>query len=470
VAELGDDGCRLLGDIIPRGGYRDITLQDANGISVSILISSHTVTIDGSIVSWVFFSSDERSAFFNAVKSDFVDTPKTSTRRIIKRVAPVVTMTGHGHQSSVSLPPSSPRDASHEQPDATSDMGSSVSSPRDDKGRVDVRAAIRQLSKRVHVHDLAQKQDHVRVMNMKTIRILIQEAVHDAMHHVTASLSESEKERLLKEAEDGFQERMKAFEAQKLSAETRAAQLAEHLKSAQKTLEEERKRAIASEQFTISEDGMRSLEARIKEMISTAASDHASGDIIASTFENALSLVLGRERDRKRIHEEEAHNASIVLLEKKIQRLSQSLEEVERQRDEARDMISSGSGSLAVSGQKYTAGMKADDPRRTRKLELMKELAEQNRALRKALGIAVHPAIPSASDPHAVASVTVTAGSMPDNPLPSHAVMAVATTASSSLDESSLSTSLNHEAVDPDDLPWEPTGDAVSTSFTTPGR
>ncbi|MEK7412954.1 MAG: hypothetical protein AAB263_06530 [Planctomycetota bacterium] len=69
-------------------------------------------------------------------------------------------------------------------------------------GRMDVGAAIRSKAKTVRASDLAARHDKVRVLNMSTIKALIQEAVEEAAAHLTRALGEAERKRLLEEAEE----------------------------------------------------------------------------------------------------------------------------------------------------------------------------------------------------------------------------------------------------------------------------
>ena len=108
--------------------------------------------------------------------------------------------------------------------------------------------------------ELAARHDRVRVLNMGTIKQLIQEAVGEASAHLTRSLSEADRKRLLEEAEEGFKERLKAFEVDKLSAEAKLARLSDQLRLAQDTLEQERKRTIQADQFTVSAASLDEIE------------------------------------------------------------------------------------------------------------------------------------------------------------------------------------------------------------------
>ncbi len=321
-------------------------------------------------------------------------------------------------------------------------------------GRMDVGAAIRNRARTVNASELAARHEKVRVLNMGTIKALIQEAVQEAAGHLTRSLGEAERERLLKEAEEGFQERMKAFEAQKLSAEARSAQLQEQLRKAQETLEQERQRAIKADQFTVSAAGLQALDDQLRRSLDRAIAGHGVSDELEQQLRTLVAHVLDTEREKMRAKEQEAQNAAIALLEKKISRLSDSLSDAERQRDEAREFAAmvEASGGSAVSAQKFKAGLKGDDPNKKRKMELMKELMEENRKLRRELGIALN----TAPMPEAAPTAEPAAG--PPVPEPVAAAPAVEPEPMAAGEEPVPD---GEPSVNPDDLPWEPTAAAA---------
>ncbi len=259
-------------------------------------------------------------------------------------------------------------------------------------GRMDIGASIRSRAKSIKASDLAARHDRVRVLNMGTIKQLIQEAVEEASHHFSRSLNETDRKRLLEEAEEGFKERLKAFEAEKLSAEARLTRLTDQLGLAQKTLQEERSRTIKADQFTVSASGLDEIEQKFKRLLEHSI---AEGRVVASLEEElrkVIATVFDQERARIREQEMKAQNEKIQLLESKIKRLSTSLEDTERQRDEmsewAKMMEAQGGGALR---NVFSAGMKDGDPNKKRKLALMKEILDINRAIRKDLGIETKP-------------------------------------------------------------------------------
>ncbi len=264
-------------------------------------------------------------------------------------------------------------------------------------GRMDIGASIRSHAKTVRASELAARHDRVRVLNMATIRTLIVEAVEEAAAHLTRSLSEGERKRLLEEAEEGFQERLKSFEVEKASAEEKAKRLNDQLETARKLLEDERKRTIKADQFTVSAEGLGEIEDRFQRLLTRSLADGGVSPQLEDELRKLISRILDSEREKIRAKELEAQNSKIELLERKISRLAGTLEETEKQRDDAQRFASfleqQGGGALR---NVFEAGLKEGDPNKERKLALMKHILDENRALRGHLGIAL--ADPNAPD------------------------------------------------------------------------
>jgi hypothetical protein len=257
-------------------------------------------------------------------------------------------------------------------------------------GRMDIGASIRSHAKTVRASELAARHDRVRVLNMATIRTLIVEAVEEAATHLTRSLSEGERKRLLEEAEEGFQERLKSFEVEKASAEEKAKRLNDQLETARKLLEDERKRTIKADQFTVSAEGLGEIEDRFQRLLTRSLADGGVSPQLEDELRKLISRILDSEREKIRAKELEAQNSKIELLERKISRLAGTLEETEKQRDDAQRFASfleqQGGGALR---NVFEAGLKEGDPNKERKLALMKHILDENRALRGHLGIAL---------------------------------------------------------------------------------
>ncbi len=335
-------------------------------------------------------------------------------------------------------------------------------------GRMDIGATLRSKARTISASELASRHDKVRVLNLATIRTLIQEAVEEAASHLTRALGEAERKRLLEEAEEGFQERMKAFQMEMASADEKSKQLADQLFKAQKLLGEERKRSISADQFTVSSAGLEEIENAFSRVIDRCVVDgKLTGDLEAE-LRKLTAHVLDSERQRIREKEMGAQNDKIALLEKKIQRLAGNLEETEKQRDEAREIAqalesSAGMGlSMEQIKQKFQIGLSKNDPRREQKLAVMKELLEQNRELRRKLGLSTNQEAAAEADKKSKA-IAADANAAGDAILPGGAPEAAEPAAvdesdppPANPDDEVWNPEPAEPAVNPDDLPWEP--------------
>jgi hypothetical protein len=323
-------------------------------------------------------------------------------------------------------------------------------------GRMDIGASIRTHAKTVRASELAARHDKVRVLNMATIKGLIQEAVEEAAAHLTRSLGEAERKRLLEEAEEGFQERLKEFQAEKQSAEERNKRLNDQLESARKLLEEERKRTIKADQFTVSAEGLGEIEERFSRFLDRTLTAGKVPPDVEEDLRKVVARILDSEREKIREREMEAQNSKIELLERKISRLAGSLEETERARDEAQRFAafleSQGGGALR---NVFTAGIKSEDPNKEKKMALMKGILDENRLLRQSLGIELgkveaEPAKPAAPE---VSAPAASAAHVAEEQVEEESAQQAA-------EEATESTEANEETsdeptVNPDDEVWE---------------
>jgi hypothetical protein len=388
-------------------------------------------------------------------------------------VAPTAKFEKLGTQPT-SAPKSSAGDTSHHEDEdlaAAADAGKTVVGQ---DGRMDIGATLRNKAKTVRASELAARHDKVRVLNLATIRALIMDAVEDAASHLSRALSEGERKRLLEEAEEGFQERMKAFQLEKASADEKSKKLAEQLFTAQKLLEDERKRTISADQFTVSSAGLGELEAGFQKLIDRAQSEGKIDESLEGQLRKLAERVFDEERQRIREKEMSAQNDKIDLLEKKIKRLAGNLEETEKQRDEAREIAQAlekmgGQGlSMEQIKNKYKIGLSKDDPRREAKMAIMKELLDQNRELRRKLGIALNEVKPEpakaevAAEP--VAEAAAPASAEAEEPVAegeeSTADLVNPDDEPWSPDETAGDSAASD--VNPDDMPWEPPAAAAA--------
>ncbi|MHC5020251.1 MAG: FHA domain-containing protein [Planctomycetota bacterium] len=254
-------------------------------------------------------------------------------------------------------------------------------------GKLDVDASIRAHSKRVSARELAKKADTVRILNYSTIKGLIDDAVAEAMNLVGAKLDDKERKALLKEAEDEFKARLEGFKAEKAGLEAQAANLRAQLEKASSVLEEERGREVQSSAFTVSEKGMEDLEENFMRMLRNAVKGEGIPKSLQAQLEGMISSLLDNEREKIAEQAKRAQSEAIALLEKKVKRLAGGLEEAEAERDRQARRAQ----ALAAQGGKgvasvMDAGLEEDDPDKERKLELLRAVFEQNKALRESLG------------------------------------------------------------------------------------
>lgn len=347
-------------------------------------------------------------------------------------------------------------------------------------GRMDVGAAIRSKAKTVRASDLAARHDKVRVLNMATIKALIQEAVEEAAAHLTRALGDAERKRLLEEAEEGFKERLKAFELDKKSAEEKARVLQNDLNAAKELLEQERKRSIAADQFTVSEAGLAEIDVRMAKIIERSVSRGEAGPDLELKLREMIAHILDSEREKMREKELAAHNDKIALLEKKVARLANSLDETEKERDEARQIAEAMEKhgiSAAEVKNKYKIGIDANDANRERKLALMRELMEQNRELRKQLGLSMRDPDEVArevaeetkrkkAEAEAAKREALAGDATPAPAVAAAAAAPVESEPAPAETEPAETAAAGEPGVNPDDMPWEPTAapkPAVST-------
>lgn len=254
-------------------------------------------------------------------------------------------------------------------------------------GKLDVDMSIRAHSKRVSAAELAKKADTVRILNYSTIRGLIDDSVAEAMNLVGAKLDEKERKALLKEAEDEFKARLEGFKAEKAGLEAQAANLRSQLEKASNVLQEERGREVQSSSFTVSEQGMEDLEANFMRMLKNAVTGEGIPKSLQGQLQAMISGLLDAEREKIAEQAKSAQSEAIALLEKKVRRLAGGLEEAEAERDRqsrrAKALESAGGRGIANVAD---AGLEEDDPDKERKLELLRAVFEQNRALRESLG------------------------------------------------------------------------------------
>jgi hypothetical protein len=251
--------------------------------------------------------------------------------------------------------------------------------------RLNVDAALRRKARTVRSSDLAARVEKVQVLGLATIKGFIQEAVDDAVAQLDRQVGESERQRLLEEAEESFRERLAVFQSEKADLEARGSLLQRELEKATALLEEERQRIVSASQFTVSDAGMVEIEQRMARLLDRAVTANGVSGDLEEEMRRALLKLLDDERDKIRAKAQEAQSDKVQLLERKIQRLAQSLEETEKQRDSAQRRAEALESAGLLPRNVMKAGLDADDPCREKKLNLLKEVFRENKALRRTL-------------------------------------------------------------------------------------
>ncbi|MCA8959295.1 MAG: hypothetical protein KDC38_02230 [Planctomycetes bacterium] len=244
--------------------------------------------------------------------------------------------------------------------------------------------SIRDRARVVNSVDLAARHKKVHVLDLATIQSEMDRAVSDAVKKLGAVLSEEDRTRLREESERNFEERVAALKAEKSGLEEKSANLETQLLRASELLEEERRRVIAAERFTVSDAGMVQLEHRFERIIDRAGRDGRLPSALEDDLRTIVQRLLDDERDRIADQARHAQSGTIDLLERKVDRLAQTLQETERERDLARQhalALENAGGAIPVNV--VTPGLDVGDPLREAKLALLAELVEDNQKLRE---------------------------------------------------------------------------------------
>lgn len=271
-----------------------------------------------------------------------------------------------------------PGDASAEENEAQGYLGSLLSKTR-----------------QVDSKSLAAQHSRLRVVGMGDITRLIEASVEQALANSEHMFSEKEREKLLNEAQDVFQARLDDMRQQRETSEARATEVEAQLQKAEALLEEERERILSADQFTVSNAGMMAIEERMERLLVRVVRDHEVDNDVQEEMRNFVSGLLDQEREKILEKEQSAQSDSLRLLEHKVKRLAQALEETSAERDSANRraaaLEASGGG---VAGLVFQAGL-GEDPDKERKLLLLQDLVQENRDVRKAMGIETEPPGPS---------------------------------------------------------------------------
>ncbi len=140
---------------------------------------------------------------------------------------------------------------------------------------------------------------------------------------------------------------------------------------------------VSADQFTVSDAGMAEIETRLGRMFHRSVKSERIDAEFEKEMRGVLSRLLDEERDRISEKAQEAQNAAISLLERKVDRLATSLNDTAKERDKAQrraDALASAGGSALRNV--VTAGLDESDPDKEKKLGLLKSIFAQNKEIR----------------------------------------------------------------------------------------
>lgn len=246
---------------------------------------------------------------------------------------------------------------------------------------------MRSRARTVSASSLASRLQTVQVLGLPEIKNLIKESVQTAVVHLEEQLIDDQRQRLLQEAEEIFKQRLEAFRADRADREAKIKHLQKQLKIAETLLDEERNKIVSANQFTVSDAGMVELETRLGRMLDRAIKGGGVSDELAQEMSATVARLLDSERDNIRRKAEEAQGERVALLERKIERLAKTLEKAEGDRDRERRRAEILERATAGPGFTLTRdpGILDEDPKKERKLQLMKEIFLANKEMRRAL-------------------------------------------------------------------------------------
>lgn len=344
-------------------------------------------------------------------------------------------------------------------------------------GPLDVGQSIKDQVKRVDIEALARsKKQHVKLLRMDVIEGLVQAAVQDTAERMGTELNEDARNKMLRETVEEFQARLASFTAEKAGLEAQKLNMQRELDRAQRMLEEERKKTVKADQFTVSEAGVADLEKQFERMVKGAAKGGKLGRELEAQLQQMVQGLLDAEREKIAEQARQAQSSAIAVLEKKVARLAGGMEEAEKERDQAvrraKQLEAAGGGGLVTSMQ---VGIADDDEDKARKLELMKNIFEENQALRghlKNVGKKMHTRMLRAKEikaEEAKRAAVVAHHELADAVFQeAHATMPEAPREAPA--EPSVTPLRGTEAMfDPDDLNWKPGDKIVSAEAELAG-
>ena len=250
---------------------------------------------------------------------------------------------------------------------------------------LDIESALVQRTRMVKTSQIAAQRDSIRVLKLDTVQELIALAVDEALSNSRERVDDAEREKILEESEARFQELLAQAKAEKEDSDAARRRVEHQLDRAREQLGREKAREIGSTRFTLSDEGIDTIERRLGDYLERAISRGQTDDKLEAELRQTIEGILDSERDKISALAQDASNDRIDLLEQKINRLSRSLSETEKERDSARQRaqaLATAGGSLPAQNV-VQPGISDGDPQRGQKLALLADLVRENHDLRR---------------------------------------------------------------------------------------
>lgn len=271
------------------------------------------------------------------------------------------------------------------------------------KDQSGIRKALKDKTERIPLRALEKRGfRNVQVLDMRTIERIVQDAVDNTLDRRLQSVSAEERTEIEREAKAEFLKLLqehKELRAQKDASDrerdklsSQVQNLRSELTARQQELAEEEARSLDQKSFSLSAESFVELERKVRQLFGRLMGEEQRMCLAQvgpkalkglSEFERDLALlidrVLGDQRDRYVEKERAEHQEKIDLLERRIAKLSKTLEQTEdtlRKVAQAKS-LDPGVASIFDSVQ----GLDLSDIDFERKSELLKEVFIQNLSL-----------------------------------------------------------------------------------------
>lgn len=258
---------------------------------------------------------------------------------------------------------------------------------KSEDGHIDIGASIKDRIRKVDIEELAKSKQHIKLLKMDVIEELVESAVTDTAERMGHHLDEESRNKMLQETVEEFQSRLAQFTAEKEGMAEKNVAMEAELARQRRMLDEAKQQKVSKDQFTVSNEGIIDLEQQFSRLVAGAKGEHGLDDALHGQLAAMVQGLLDSERAKIAEKTEGAQSAAIMLLEKKVARLSGSLSEAETDRDKALRLAK----ALEAAGGKgiasiMSAGVEDEDPDKEKKLALMKHIFDENKAIREAMG------------------------------------------------------------------------------------